>query len=124
MLEELLCVLLKSDGRSIRALTVPGISRIYCKAQPITLAHHMGAYFEMFKRDRSADAGHLYKDEPIARSAAGALGGNDLSVWTENILLCFSDFDRSDSEQYGFCVRTGNLPDRAAVRHVQDHDAP
>ena len=23
------------------------------KAQPITLAHHMGAYFEMFKRDRS-----------------------------------------------------------------------
>ena len=31
---------------------MPGFTHLQ-KAQPITLAHHMGAYFEMFKRDRS-----------------------------------------------------------------------
>lgn len=30
---------------------MPGFTHLQ-KAQPITLAHHMGAYFEMFKRDR------------------------------------------------------------------------
>ena len=30
---------------------MPGFSQLQ-KAQPITLAHHYGAYFEMFKRDR------------------------------------------------------------------------
>ena len=31
---------------------MPGFTHLQ-KAQPITLAHHMGAYFEMFSRDRS-----------------------------------------------------------------------
>ena len=31
---------------------MPGFTHLQ-KAQPITLAHHLGAYFEMFKRDRS-----------------------------------------------------------------------
>ena len=31
---------------------MPGFTHLQ-KAQPITLAHHMGAYFEMFYRDRS-----------------------------------------------------------------------
>ncbi len=31
---------------------MPGFTHLQ-KAQPITLAHHMGAYFEMFKRDRA-----------------------------------------------------------------------
>ena len=30
---------------------MPGFTHLQ-KAQPITLAHHLGAYFEMFKRDR------------------------------------------------------------------------
>ena len=30
---------------------MPGFTHLQ-KAQPVTLAHHMGAYFEMFKRDR------------------------------------------------------------------------
>lgn len=30
---------------------MPGFTHLQ-KAQPITLAHHMGAYFEMFRRDR------------------------------------------------------------------------
>ena len=31
---------------------MPGFTHLQ-KAQPLTLAHHLGAYFEMFKRDRS-----------------------------------------------------------------------
>lgn len=31
---------------------MPGFTHLQ-KAQPVTLSHHMGAYFEMFKRDRS-----------------------------------------------------------------------
>ncbi len=31
---------------------MPGFTHLQ-KAQPVTLAHHLGAYFEMFKRDRS-----------------------------------------------------------------------
>ena len=31
---------------------MPGFTHLQ-KAQPVTLAHHMGAYFEMFSRDRS-----------------------------------------------------------------------
>lgn len=30
---------------------MPGFTHLQ-KAQPVTLAHHLGAYFEMFKRDR------------------------------------------------------------------------
>ena len=38
---------------------MPGFTHLQ-KAQPVTLAHHMGAYFEMFKRDRSR-----MKDNPL-----------------------------------------------------------
>ena len=31
---------------------MPGFTHLQ-KAQPVTLAHHFGAYFEMFRRDRS-----------------------------------------------------------------------
>ena len=37
---------------------MPGFTHLQ-KAQPVTLAHHFGAYFEMFKRDRSRLARHL-----------------------------------------------------------------
>ena len=41
---------------------MPGFTHLQ-KAQPITLAHHMGAYFEMFKRDHEPYERHLCKDE-------------------------------------------------------------
>ena len=37
---------------------MPGFTHLQ-KAQPITLAHHMGAYFEMFKRDRQRTERYL-----------------------------------------------------------------
>ncbi len=51
LLKELLRVLLRIMKENTET-AMPGFTHLQ-KAQPITLAHHMGAYFEMFKRDRS-----------------------------------------------------------------------
>ena len=40
------------------ATIMPGFTHLQ-KAQPITLAHHFGAYFEMFKRDRRQTGRYL-----------------------------------------------------------------
>ena len=37
---------------------MPGFTHLQ-KAQPITLAHHMGAYFEMFKQGQKPSCRHL-----------------------------------------------------------------
>ena len=50
LLKELLEVLLKLMREHIETY-MPGFTHLQ-KAQPVTLAHHLGAYFEMFKRDR------------------------------------------------------------------------
>jgi len=52
---------------------MPGFTHLQ-KAQPITLAHHIGAYFEMFKRDRLRlrDIYHRMNYCPLG---AGALAG-------------------------------------------------
>ena len=50
LLEELLNVLLRIIEENTETI-MTGFTHLQ-KAQPITLAHHMGAYFEMFKRDR------------------------------------------------------------------------
>mgnify|MGYP005783936303 FL=1 len=50
LLKNLLQVLLRIMEENKETI-MPGFTHLQ-KAQPITLAHHMGAYFEMFKRDR------------------------------------------------------------------------
>ncbi|MDO4474678.1 MAG: argininosuccinate lyase [Eubacteriales bacterium] len=52
---------------------MPGFTHLQ-KAQPITLAHHLGAYFEMFKRDheRMTD---IYKRMNTCPLGSGALAG-------------------------------------------------
>ncbi|RKI21240.1 argininosuccinate lyase [bacterium 1xD8-6] len=52
---------------------MPGFTHLQ-KAQPITLAHHMGAYFEMFKRDRSR-LHDIYGRMNYCPLGAGALAG-------------------------------------------------
>ena len=54
-LDSLLKTLLQSIMKVMEENTetfMPGFTHLQ-KAQPVTLAHHFGAYFEMFKRDRS-----------------------------------------------------------------------
>ena len=52
---------------------MPGFTHLQ-KAQPITLAHHMGAYFEMFKRDRQRLA-DIYERMNYCPLGSGALAG-------------------------------------------------
>ena len=52
---------------------MPGFTHLQ-KAQPITLAHHFGAYFEMFKRDRDR-LKDIYKRMNYCPIGSGALAG-------------------------------------------------
>ncbi len=52
---------------------MPGFTHLQ-KAQPITLAHHMGAYFEMFKRDRDR-LSSIFDRLNYCPLGAGALAG-------------------------------------------------
>lgn len=52
---------------------MPGFTHLQ-KAQPITLAHHFGAYFEMFKRDRQRLSG-IYDRMNYCPLGSGALAG-------------------------------------------------
>ncbi len=52
---------------------MPGFTHLQ-KAQPITLAHHMGAYFEMFKRDRGR-LQDIYDRMNYCPLGSGALAG-------------------------------------------------
>ncbi|MFP3152862.1 argininosuccinate lyase [Lachnospiraceae bacterium ZAX-1] len=52
---------------------MPGFTHLQ-KAQPITLSHHMGAYFEMFKRDRSR-LHDICRRMNVCPLGAGALAG-------------------------------------------------
>ena len=52
---------------------MPGFTHLQ-KAQPITLAHHMGAYFEMFRRDHER-LGDILKRMNTCPLGSGALAG-------------------------------------------------
>ncbi len=61
-------------GRSRNIDTfMPGFTHLQ-KAQPVTLAHHFGAYFEMFRRDRSR-LRDIYDRMNYCPLGAGALAG-------------------------------------------------
>ena len=66
---------------------MPGFTHLQ-KAQPVTLAHHVGAYFEMFKRDflRMED---IYERMNYCPLGAGALAGTTYPLdreYTANLL--------------------------------------
>ena len=71
-LKELLTTLLTIMETNLHTY-MPGFTHLQ-KAQPTTLAHHMGAYFEMFKRDllRMED---IYKRMNYCPLGAGAFAG-------------------------------------------------
>lgn len=72
LLKDLLTVLQKIMKENLTTY-MPGFTHLQ-KAQPITLAHHMGAYFEMFKRDysRLTDIHSRMNYSPLG---SGALAG-------------------------------------------------
>ena len=72
LLKELLVALQKIMEENIHTY-MPGFTHLQ-KAQPVTLAHHVGAYFEMFRRDRSRMA-DIRKRMNTCPLGAGALAG-------------------------------------------------
>lgn len=72
LLKELLEVLLRLMKENTETY-MPGFTHLQ-KAQPITLAHHLGAYFEMFKRDRSRMK-DIYNRMNYCPLGSGALAG-------------------------------------------------
>ena len=72
LLKELLETILKIMEANTETI-MPGFTHLQ-KAQPITLAHHMGAYFEMFKRDRLR-LHDIYERMSYCPLGSGALAG-------------------------------------------------
>ena len=68
LLEELLVIMEANID-----IFMPGFTHLQ-KAQPVTLAHHMGAYFEMFSRDRSR-LHDIYERLNYCPLGSGALAG-------------------------------------------------
>lgn len=72
LLKELLTVILAVMEKNLETY-MPGFTHLQ-KAQPTTLAHHYGAYFEMFQRDRQRMA-DIYRRMNYCPLGAGALAG-------------------------------------------------
>ena len=72
LLKELLSVILRIMKENVETY-MPGFTHLQ-KAQPVTVAHHFGAYFEMFKRDRSR-LHDIYERMNYCPLGAGALAG-------------------------------------------------
>ena len=70
--KELMAVILRIMKENTKTF-MPGFTHLQ-KAQPVTVAHHFGAYFEMFKRDRSR-LHDIYERMNYCPLGAGALAG-------------------------------------------------
>ena len=102
LLKELLEVLLGIMEEHIDTF-MPGFTHLQ-KAQPITLAHHMGAYYEMFKRDR-ARMKDVYRRMNYCPLGSGALAGTTYPLDREYT-----------AELLGFAGATWNSMDSVADR--------
>ncbi len=69
---------------------MPGFTHLQ-KAQPVTVAHHFGAYFEMFKRDRSR-LKDIFKRMNYCPLGAGALAGTTYPL-DRDLVAKLLDFD-------------------------------
>ena len=72
LLKELMLVIHRIMSENTETY-MPGFTHLQ-KAQPVTLAHHFGAYFEMFRRDRSR-LRDIYDRMNYCPLGAGALAG-------------------------------------------------
>lgn len=72
LLKKLLGVILAVMEENVETY-MPGFTHLQ-KAQPVTLAHHYGAYFEMFRRDRQRME-DIYRRMNYCPLGAGALAG-------------------------------------------------
>ena len=89
LLKNLLNVILRIMKENVDTY-MPGFTHLQ-KAQPITLAHHFGAYFEMFKRDRDR-LKDIYKRMNYCPIGSGALAGTTYPL-DRNLTASLLGFD-------------------------------
>ncbi len=82
---------------------MPGFTHLQ-KAQPVTLAHHFGAYFEMFRRDRERLT-DIYERMNYCPLGAGALAGTTYPLDREMV-----------AKKLGFKAATANSMDSVSDR--------
>lgn len=87
--KELMSVILRIMKDNVETY-MPGFTHLQ-KAQPVTVAHHFGAYFEMFKRDRSR-LSDIYKRMNYCPLGAGALAGTTYPL-DRNMTASLLNFD-------------------------------
>ena len=89
MLNDLLDAILTIAQDNLHTI-MPGYTHMQ-KAQPITLAHHMMAYFQMFRRDRTRFE-HAFDAADVMPLGSGALAGTTYPLNRERVaeLLGFS----------------------------------
>lgn len=102
LLKDLLKVIHRIMKENVDSI-MPGFTHLQ-KAQPVTVAHHFGAYFEMFKRDRSR-LDDIYERMNYCPLGAGALAGTTYPL------------DREYTAEYlGFTGATANSMDSVSDR--------
>ena len=94
MLEELISALLSIAQDNLHTI-MPGYTHMQ-KAQPITLAHHIMAYVQMFLRDRNRFS-NAYKAADVMVLGSGALAGTTYPLNRERVaeLLGFSQISEN-----------------------------
>ncbi len=97
LLKELLETLLHTMEENLDTY-MPGFTHLQ-KAQPVTLAHHYGAYFEMFRRDRE-QLTDIYHRMNLCPLGAGALAGTTYPLDREYVarLLHFDGVTRNSMD--------------------------
>ena len=98
LLEELLKLISKNTDT-----IMPGFTHLQ-KAQPITLSHHLAAYFEMFRRDHER-LGDVYKRMNQCPLGAGALAGTTFPLDRDYV-----------AKELGFAAPCGNSMDAVSDR--------
>lgn len=102
LLKELLQTIYNTMDANLETY-MPGFTHLQ-KAQPITVAHHFGAYFEMFKRDRSR-LSDIYERMNYSPLGGGALAGTTYDLDREYV-----------AELLGFYGATANSMDSVSDR--------
>lgn len=114
LLEEVLSIMEKNTDTYM-----PGFTHLQ-KAQPVTLAHHMGAYFEMFRRDYER-FGSVRERMNVCPLGSGALAGTTYPLDREMTAELLG-FDRpSENSMDGVSDRDYVLESLSAMSIVMMH---
>jgi len=118
LLKELLGTILHIMKEHVDTI-MPGFTHLQ-KAQPITLAHHMGAYFEMFKRDRQRMK-DIYERMNYCPLGSGALAGTTYPLDRQYTAELLSFYGPTGNSMDGVSDRDYLIEFLAALSTVMMH---